>query len=241
MIDRAQIAFVAVLLLAASTVFGGAKQDDSEREPATGLQNWEHSFDIAAKTPGIYNIVVESKDAAGNTLATSPINVYVDPASDLPVSAIANPLGGMRVGGDFNIVGTCVDDDGVESVKLKVDDGEWLDVEGTEFWSYFMKSDDIADGRRKLTAYGIDINGVSGPQISLVFDMDRRKPVASFTSHAAGQLVSGKIELKGTVYDANGVANTERSSTPAPAMIQWLRFPSTDRGSARDSGLRRRP
>ena len=43
----------------------------------------------------------------------------------------------MRVVGNLNIVGTCVDDDGVDYVELVLDGNEGMPIraEGEEFWS----------------------------------------------------------------------------------------------------------
>ncbi|MFQ3547553.1 MAG: Ig-like domain-containing protein, partial [Termitinemataceae bacterium] len=135
----------------------------------------------------------------------------MDPKSDLPIARIANPLQGMRVSGDLNIVGTCVDDDKVERVELQIDSGEWVTVEGTEFWSYYVKVGEIPDGRRKLSVRGVDSNGLVGPVHTIQFDMDRSRPGATITQPLAGSLVSGRIELKGSVSDENGVSTVEYS------------------------------
>ncbi|HCM27678.1 MAG TPA: hypothetical protein DIC34_14225 [Treponema sp.] len=205
-------AFLLVALLAvAFSPLQAAGLKETELTPAEGDTNWKHSFDISGKKPGVYNILVQGKDSAGNMTLAGPINVFVDPKSDLPIAVIANPLSGMRVGGDLNIVGTCVDDDAVAKVELRVDDGEWFPAEGADFWSSYVRAGQIPDGSRKLTVRGTDINGLAGPEHSVRFDMDRTKPLASFDSHAAGSLVAGRINLKGKVFDANGVDQAEYS------------------------------
>jgi hypothetical protein len=180
-------------------------------EKASGLEDWEHDFDISKLSPGIYNIVVTGTDVAGNVDQASPINVYVDPNSDLPIVSIINPAPLQRVGGDLNIVGTCRDDDGVASVEVSLDGGDFKKAEGGEFWSLYLKTKDIPEGRRTLAVRGVDVNGLTGPVAKVSFDLDRTKPAARAASPEAGSLVAGQITISGTVYDANGVASLEAS------------------------------
>lgn len=200
----------AFLLLPFIPAFAGGKKEQA-LEPASGSGNWEKTFDISGKKPGVYNIVVEGTDQAGNATTAGPINIYVDPKTDLPIAVIANPVPSMRVAGDLNVVGTCVDDDGVAKVELRLDDGEWIEARGTSFWSYSFKGADIPDGRRSISVRGTDVNGLVGPARTVSFDMDKRRPLASVDSPSAGTLAAGRVALRGSVFDANGVASVEYS------------------------------
>ncbi|WP_304225672.1 Ig-like domain-containing protein, partial [Gracilinema caldarium] len=191
-------------------LFAGG-QGESARDQADGTLNWSKVFDISDKKPGVYNLYAEAQDLAGNKTIAGPINLYVDPKSDLPIARIANPLHGMRVSGDLNIVGTCTDDDGVERIELQIDGGDWVVAKGAAFWSYYVKTGDIPDGRRKISVRGVDINGLVGPVQTIQFDMDRSRPGATILHPQAGALVSGRIQLKGTVQDANGVTKVDYS------------------------------
>ncbi|HOX91954.1 MAG TPA: Ig-like domain-containing protein, partial [Spirochaetales bacterium] len=144
-------------------------------------------------------------DSAGNATLAGPINVYVDPNSDLPVITLANPLSGMIVRGDLNIVGTCVDDDNMGSVEVRLDDREWVKASGTNYWSYYLTTADVADGLHTLYARGVDEFGVTGDPVSVQFHLDRTKPLHTISQPAFGTLVSGKLTMSGTVYDANGL------------------------------------
>ena len=77
-------------------------------------------------------------DAAGNVTFAIPFDLIVAPASDLPIAGIVNPLPLSRVGADLNVVGTCVDDDAVSHVELRLDDGEWVRAVGSDYWSYYL-------------------------------------------------------------------------------------------------------
>ncbi|AEJ18741.1 hypothetical protein Spica_0581 [Gracilinema caldarium DSM 7334] len=210
LIRFAKVEFLLTCLIVAPFLYAGGK-GESARDNADGTLNWSKTFNITDKKPGIYNLYAEGQDVAGNKTIAGPINLYVDPKSDLPIARIANPLQGMRVSGDLNIVGTCTDDDAVERVELQIDGGDWIVAKGKAFWSYYIKTGDIPDGRRKISVRGIDINGLVGPVQTIQFDMDRARPGATILQPQAGSLVSGTITMKGTVQDANGVAKVEYS------------------------------
>ncbi|MCR4821242.1 MAG: hypothetical protein K5873_00025 [Treponema sp.] len=196
----------AVLSLSA---FAFGKKDADYRE-VENMDSWQETFDINEKKEGKYNIYVEAKDKGGNTEVAGPYNLYIDPDSDYAISSITNPGEGMRVPGNLNIVGTCVDDDGVGEVWLVLDGGEPVKAEGKEFWSYYLDTNNLAEGPHTIEVWGVDINGLSSqdkPQKKdfVTWNLDRRQPITQVTNHSLGELVSGKISLKGTVSDGNGI------------------------------------
>jgi hypothetical protein len=171
-----------------------------------GLENWDYEYDVSDLKRGRYNIIIQGKDMAGNIHYGGPINIFIDPESDLPDVSITNPTAGMRVGGShLNIVGTCVDDDGVANVEIKINDGAFVEAEGTDFWSYDLSTEGLNDGKHTITARGIDINGKTGEELTRFFYIDTDKPIHHFTSKASGVLVSGKMDLEGYVTDLNGI------------------------------------
>jgi hypothetical protein len=199
--------FILIVLLGVVFNAGAAGTKEEDFRKAEGTENWESQYDISKLPPGKYNLLIEGKDKAGNVSTAGPYNVYVDPKSDLPVTGISNPTAGIRVGGDLNIVGTCVDDDGVDRVEIKIDGGDWIKAEGKDYWSYILDVSTVADGKHTVSAHGIDINGVTGDPVSVVFNLDTIKPLVKITSHTSGTLASGTIKLMGTAEDANGIKN----------------------------------
>ncbi len=177
-----------------------------------GLEQWKYDYDISKHPAGKYNLIIQGTDRAGNIYTEGPYNIIIDPDSDLPITNISNPTPNLRVGGNLNIVGTCVDDDAVASVQVSINDGPFIEAEGTDFWSYDLNTTDLLDGLYTITAKGTDINGVEGKDKSVVFNLDRYKPVFEITSHQNGDLVNGRIDLKGTVTDKNGIAAVSYSS-----------------------------
>ncbi|MDR0719146.1 MAG: neuraminidase, partial [Treponema sp.] len=210
-----------------------AGRKDNESHEVDNPAGFTESVDLEGKKTGKYNFYLEAKDKGGNTTIAGPDNIYIDPESDLPVANITNPRENMHVQGNLNIVGTCVDDDGVGRVELVITrgaDGKGeelvrVSAEGAEFWSYFLDTSDNTkwpDGVYSISAWGVDINGLSGiseefkpkqHKIHQVYwNLDRKKPETEITSHELGALVSGKIRIEGTIWDGNGVTSLDYST-----------------------------
>jgi hypothetical protein len=204
---RSSPAIVSFLAAFAATLYAKGP----ELSPAEGLENWKYELDLSAYASGKYNLVVEGVDKAGNITRAAPMNIYVDPKSDLPRVSIINPTPFERVGGDLNIVGTASDDDGVGRVEVSVDGGDFVAAEGGEFWSLLLKTEGLEEGRRTIDVRAVDMYGVEGPPSRVQFDLDLTKPRATVESPAIGTLVSGQIRLTGSAFDANGIRSLEVS------------------------------
>ncbi len=200
------------LLLAAQMVFAHGAKDITEKS-AESLESWQETFDLSDKKMGKYNILVTATDLGGNFHIEGPHNIYIDPNSDLPVSGITNPHQDMRIVGNLNIVGTCVDDDGVQYVDLILDGDEANPVRasGKEFWSYYLDTADLEEGLHTIKVIGTDINGLQGNPVTLSWNLDRRQPVTEVNNRGMGELVSGKVTFSGLVSDGNGIKSLECS------------------------------
>lgn len=191
--------------LAIHCAFSSGKKETVET-PAKSLDSWLETVDISTKKPGKYNILVTAGDLAKNQTLAGPYNMYVDPNSDLPVTRITNPLDQMRVPGNLNIVGTCLDDDAVDHVELLFDDSDVpVRAEGTNFWSYYLDTNGMSEGSHKISVYGIDIFGIAGKAYTVNWNLDRNRPETEVQNITMGSLVSGKFTLAGTVLDGNGI------------------------------------
>lgn len=175
---------------------------------ANGLENWDYTFDVSGLEKGTYNIIIKGTDKAGNVYFEGPVNILIDPDSDLPVVDITNPVNMMRVGGSsLNIVGVCADDDAVAKVEVKIDEGEYAPAQGKDFWSYNFKTEGYTDGVHTITVRGIDINGAVGNEVSRKFQIDTAKPLFEFTNAQSGVLLHGNAKLEANVRDLNGIVS----------------------------------
>ena len=184
---------------------------DIEELNVENLNSWQEQFDLDSRKPGKYNIMITARDLGGNTYIEGPHNLFYDPNSDLPISGITNPYPNMRVVGNLNIVGTCVDDDGVSKVELILDEGTDIEktvvAEGKEFWSYYLDTTTLEEGPHTIKVIGYDINDepVVGKPVSLTWQLDRKQPVTEVSDKSMGILVSGNVKFDGVVSDGNGI------------------------------------
>jgi len=215
--NKKSIVSILILLSAVTGLFAHGKSDIEDIK-AANLNSWQESFDLNHKKPGKYNIMITATDLGGNVQVEGPYNIWVDPKSDLPVCGITNPYPGMRVVANLNIVGTCIDDDGVSRVQLILDEGKdtelIVDAEGQEFWSYYLDTTQLEEGAHTIKVIGYDINEepVKGNPTTLTWQLDRKLPLTQVTDREMGMLVSGKVNFKGYVSDGNGIEKLEYST-----------------------------
>ena len=206
--------FMAVLLFSICGFTFAHGKGDIEEIDVDNVNSWKETFDLEGKTQKKavkYNIMITATDLGGNEHVEGPFNLFVDPESDRPICGITNPYTNMRVVGNLNIVGTCVDDDGVSKVELLLDEGteneKLVIAQGTEFWSYYLDTNNLEEGPHTIKVTGYDINEepvVSKP-VKLTWQLDRKQPLTAVENVGMGQLVSGNVNFKGTVSDGNGI------------------------------------
>ena len=204
--------FVSISLALSEPFFARGKKDIEEKI-VENPKSWQDSFDLSAKKKGKYNIMITATDLSGNKTVEGPHNMYVDPKSDLPVCTITNPRPDMRVVGNLNIVGTCMDDDSVQYVELTLDGDTANPVRasGKEFWSYYLDTRELSEGAHTIQVVGYDINGLASEPVRLSWHLDRRVPQTAVENYGMGALVSGKISFRGEAADGNGIKNLEYS------------------------------
>ena len=119
----------------------------------------------------------------------------------------------MRVSGNLNIVGTCVDDDSVQYVELILDGDSEHPVRavGKEFWSYFLNTESLKEGLHTVEVYGVDVNGLKGESVKTQWCLDRQQPVTEVTNIGIGTIVSGNVTLSGIISDGNGIKSMSYS------------------------------
>lgn len=193
------------ILVVALTIAPSVFAKDVTVRKVEQMDSWQESFDVNGKK-GKYNVIVTAEDLGGNTAYGGPFNIYIDEKSDLPITRITNPAPDMRIPGNLNIVGSCVDDDAVQYVELVLDGNEPVRASGKEFWSYFLSTEGMNEGVHTIEVYGVDINGLKGNSVKTSWVLDREKPVTEVTNIGIGTIVSGTVSLKGVISDGNGIA-----------------------------------
>lgn len=206
-------ATVALFILTAMTLAAHGKRDTEVIIPPN-MKSWQETFNLDRHRKGTYNILVSAKDFGGNTYIEGPYNIKVDPKSDLAVTDIVNPKLNMRVPSNLNIVGSCVDDDGVDYVDIILDGDRKnpLRAEGKEFWSYYLDTNELEEGVHTLEVVGTDINGLPGIPVKTTWILDRRLPATEITNHGMGEIVKGTAQLTGLVEDGNMMKRLQYST-----------------------------
>ena len=211
MVDMKKVFLTTILMILMSVCIFAHGKGDVEEISVKNMNSWQEQFDLDSRKPGKYNIMITARDLGGNVHVEGPHNIYLDPKSDLPICGITNPYPNMRVVGNLNIVGTCVDDDGVSRVDLILDEGTSIEkhvtAEGKEFWSYYLDTNDLEEGPHTIKVIGYDINDipvVSNPTV-LTWQLDRKQPVTEIQDKTMGILVSGNVKFDGVVSDGNGI------------------------------------
>ena len=182
MVDMKKVLLATILSVLVS-VFGFAHgKGDVEEISVENMNSWQEQFDLDIRKPGKYNIMITARDLGGNVHIEGPHNIYLDPKSDLPICGITNPYPSMRVVGNLNIVGTCVDDDGVSRVDLILDEGtKIVDPDG----GYFSSS-----------KYGVVKSDGSTLASPVVFADKTSTAIDGITTDADAEVIG--------IYDAQG-------------------------------------
>jgi len=193
------------------SLWAGGWKDQIETVTATGGEVWDNDYDVTERKKGIYNFIVYARDRAGNESISGPFNVYVDPNAGLPVSRVVYPESKAIIRQNINVLGVASGRYGIDKVMIRLDDGEYTDVTGTDYWNQLINFDSIDDGKHTLYVQATDSKGVLGPEQKLDFILDTTPPRIELVSHQIGDIITGNVNVKGEVSDPNGIASIEYS------------------------------
>jgi hypothetical protein len=180
-------------------------------EIAEGNEVWQKRFDLTNSEPGTYNVIVRTKDAAGNEAQSGPFNIKVDPNAGLPVARVVYPDADSILRQDINLIGVASGRFGVDRVTVRLDSGDPQPVSGTEYWNLTIPVKNLTEGRHLVRVQAFDSKGMTGPEFSVSFVIDRASPVIGLSSHKTGDVISGNVVISGQADDANGIASISLS------------------------------
>jgi hypothetical protein len=178
---------------------------------AEGNEVWQKSFDLTNSDPGTYNVLIRTRDSAGNEAQSGPFNIKVDPNAGLPVARVIYPEADSILRQDINLIGVASGRFGVNRVAVRVDDGDPQPAAGTDYWNLTVPVQNLADGRHLIRVQAFDVKGMMGPEFSVSFVIDRANPSIELSSHKTGDVISGNTEFAGFADDANGIASVSWS------------------------------
>jgi len=197
------ITFALAVFMPIAVYAGGS--GDIVTETADGIDIWQKEFDVTGRKKGTYNIIVNARDAAGNVGIGGPFNIKVDPMAGLPEARVVYPEHGQVIREDVNIVGVASARYGVKQILVKIDDEDYQEIEGSEYWNYRIPAMDLLEGIHTVYVKAIDSQDIMGPESKINFILDLVPPEISLIDREIGDLIAGNVVIKGSVYDANEV------------------------------------
>lgn len=153
---------------------------------------------------------VRVTNAAGS-VAEAEFLPQTDLEADLPELLIQTPAPDSVQTEDFTISGMAFDDDGIQTLVYRFDEGEWKTLPGDTSFSVLVELANFADNEHVFEAYAVDTFGRNGETSSLTFKISLNEPVIEMTAPTVDQTGSGVIVLEGTAQDKNGIATVEIS------------------------------
>jgi hypothetical protein len=199
-----------VVFLPSIAYAGGGRETITE--PADGIDIWQKEFNVSGMKPGLYNIIVNARDAAGNEGVSGPFNIRVDRIAGLPEAGIAYPVEGQIVRGDVSIIGVAQAAYGLKEILVKIDNQEYQSLEGNEYWNMLIPAEDLGDGDHTIRAKAVDKDGLEGPEVRVDFTLDVVPPAFELVGRRIGDMISGKVRIKGKVTDYNGIQSVSLST-----------------------------
>lgn len=127
--------------------------------------NWDTTWSYSKMaqhqyaTSGNFTIRLEVVDTGG---LTDSITLQIELANLAPICTIDHPAPNEKVSGTLVISGRASDADGVvEEVEIRMDEGPWIQVQGTSSWSSEWNTTDVYDGSHVIYARSFDGTGYS--------------------------------------------------------------------------------
>ena len=152
--------------------------------------------------PEVFSVSV--KDTKGNEEIYYP-ELTFDPGTDKPQVQIQVPLEDSLITEDTVFSGIVLDDDGVQNIEYRIDDGEFTRTgEGNSF-EIPIRLNTLTDNDHSLEVRAFDLGGVESETVSVGFKVSLQSPQAEMTAPEIGITSKGIIQLSGTSRDANGV------------------------------------
>ncbi len=177
--------------------------DGGDWEDAEGTEDWYYDLDTTGLERGEHTLRVRSYD--GQTYSEEEVvtfNVDEPPqVGDIDLEV------GETVHGTVTITGNATDDGTVEKVQVRIDGGDWIDVDGGESWMYDLDTTGLAHGTHTLEVRVWDGYQWSDP-VSVEFDVDQLPGVA-IASPEEGAVLKKDFEVSGTASDDAQVMRVE--------------------------------
>ncbi|MEA2053890.1 MAG: carboxypeptidase regulatory-like domain-containing protein [Candidatus Thermoplasmatota archaeon] len=121
-----------------------------------------------------------------------------------PIVTITSPSDNATVSGTVSIQGTASDDNNVEKVEIKIDDGNWITTTGTTSWSYLWDTTGVANKNHTIYARAYDGELYSSIASITVKVFNNHKPTVNIIFPLGGTEVKKIFTIHGTASDEDG-------------------------------------
>ncbi len=171
---------------------------------ASGVANsGSYSWNTKSVDNGQYQLRLSASDDAGNMgTATSSTFTVDNPINSRPTVSIAAPTMDDSLSDNTTITGTASDSDGaVQKVEVRIDDGSWQLVDGTNSWSYTWDTRGVSDGIYTIEARSYDGEDYSTIASVTVTVSNNHPPTVVITSPQDGATVAESMLIRGNASD----------------------------------------
>ncbi|UCE36017.1 MAG: hypothetical protein JSW00_10685 [Thermoplasmata archaeon] len=187
------------------------KIDNGNWIEVQGTSSWNYSLNTTTMDNGPYAIYARSYDGFNYSIEQQ-VNIIVSniATNNPPTVSITSPYEGETVSDTIDIQGTAYDTDGtVEHVELRIDNGNWIEVEGTTSWTYPLDTTTMDNGQYTIYVRSYDGLNYSTEQrvnitVNNVSPQPNNPPTVAITSPHDEDTVSGTVIVKGTASDLDG-------------------------------------
>jgi hypothetical protein len=133
--------------------------NDVSMEKAEGTNSWSFGFDTTEWDRGNHLLVAIADDG---TTSSEPVRVvfFIDQPPECNLTTTDLVVGKDRM---LRVSGSGVDDKGIVRVEFRINEGNWITVNGTEEWSFELDTSDLEEGSHTL-----EIRSFDGDQYSRV-------------------------------------------------------------------------
>jgi len=201
--DIAQREFTSTVTGSASAQYFGIKEIDWSNAAtgmsgtASGTNSWSFGLDLVEG----YNVITVTLVCNNGMELTETVTIGVDHVA--PTASITSPAANGYAGSDVGMSWTVHDNlSGVWTVKVRLDDGKWVFVEGV---NYVFEG--VSSGQHTVYLEVVDRCGNSYAT-SVAFSVDAEAPTLNITSPSDGYYNNtGSVQVKWTATDGlSGIA-----------------------------------
>lgn len=212
---------------------------------ASGIKDWNSTYDLSDKLEGNKTIHVRVFDDAGNSSGIIKENFVFDQQPPT-IKITQSPV--SITNGTFTIKGEAADSNGLKvkliddknvniiDVFVNKDDGTKVTLDQPYatvtggIWNYTATlPESLKDGIYTISVKTTDVAGRESGVLIKNIELDTTLPVINITSHIDGEVVNGEVVLRGSVTDNNSIKYTTFKFSGSES-------PGFDPGSSFDTG-----